>query len=197
MRHYVRDAKIPVCHDFFLSFCFFVCFAFYREILPLLWFIYSSHRRCSLRKDALRNFAKFTGKHLCLSLFLNKGAGRGLHWVSFLIKLQAESCNFIEKEPLAQVFSCEFCEISKNTFFTEYLFYRIPLGDFFCIYNSSLYSEGLPKRLSFYLNSCINDTPRFLKVVNYFRKNLHLRCLAGSWIHLSAEFSLISLAIKK
>ena len=28
------------------------------------------------------------------------------------------SCNFIKKR-LAQVFSCEFCEISKNTFFTE------------------------------------------------------------------------------
>ena len=26
-------------------------------------------------------------------------------------------CNFIKKETLAQVFSCEFCEISKNTFF--------------------------------------------------------------------------------
>ena len=39
--------------------------------------------------------------------------------VSFLIKLQA--CNFIKKETLAQVFSYEFCEISKNTFFTEHL----------------------------------------------------------------------------
>ena len=29
--------------------------------------------------------------------------------------------NFIKKETLAQVFSCEFCEISKNTFFTEHL----------------------------------------------------------------------------
>ena len=29
--------------------------------------------------------------------------------------------NFIKKEPLPQVFSCEFCEISKNTFFTEHL----------------------------------------------------------------------------
>ena len=29
--------------------------------------------------------------------------------------------NFIKKESLAQVFSCEFCEISKNTFFTEHL----------------------------------------------------------------------------
>ena len=36
------------------------------------------------------------------------------------IKLQA--CNFIKKETLAQVFSCEFREISKNTFF-----YRTPL----------------------------------------------------------------------
>ena len=27
-----------------------------------------------------------------------------------------ETCNFIKKETLAQVFLCEFCEISKNTF---------------------------------------------------------------------------------
>ena len=35
--------------------------------------------------------------------------------------MQASACNFIKKEALAQVFSCEFCEISKNNFFTEYL----------------------------------------------------------------------------
>ena len=35
--------------------------------------------------------------------------------VSFSIKLQA--FNFIKKETLAQVFSCEFFDISKNTFF--------------------------------------------------------------------------------
>ena len=37
-----------------------------------------------------------------------------------------EACNFIEKDTLAQVFSCEFYETSKNTFF-----FRIPLDDFF------------------------------------------------------------------
>ena len=31
--------------------------------------------------------------------------------------LQKKVCNFIKKETLAQVFPCEFCEISKNTFF--------------------------------------------------------------------------------
>ena len=49
------------------------------------------------KKDVLKNFAKFTGKHLCQSIFFNKVAG------------------------LAQVFSCEFCKILKNTFFTEHL----------------------------------------------------------------------------
>ena len=34
-------------------------------------------------------------------------------------KISSLTCNFIKKE--AQVFSCEFCEISKNTFFTEHL----------------------------------------------------------------------------
>ena len=32
----------------------------------------SSQRMCSVRKDVLRNFSKFTGKHLCQSLFFNK-----------------------------------------------------------------------------------------------------------------------------
>ena len=31
------------------------------------------------------------------------------------------ACNFIKKETLAQVFSCEFCKISKNNFFTEHV----------------------------------------------------------------------------
>ena len=56
------------------------------------------------KKCVLRNFAKFRGKHLCQSLFLNKGAG-------------------LRHEALIQVFSSEFSEISKNTFY-----YRAPLA---------------------------------------------------------------------
>ena len=33
----------------------------------------------------------------------------------------AEACSFIKKETLAHAFSSQFCEISKNTFSTEYL----------------------------------------------------------------------------
>ena len=47
---------------------------------------------------------------------------------SFFIKLQAEACNTVKKETLAQVFSCEFCEISKNTFLTEHLRVNASVG---------------------------------------------------------------------
>ena len=60
-------------------------------------FIFRSRRpEVFCKKGVLKIFAKFTGKHMC-------GA-----------------CNFIKKETLTQVFSCEFCEISKHTFFTEH-----------------------------------------------------------------------------
>ena len=42
---------------------------------------------------------------------------------------RARACNFIKKETLAQVFSGEFCEISKNTFS-----YRTCLNVCFCLY---------------------------------------------------------------
>ena len=36
-----------------------------------------------------------------------------------------QACNFVEKEALAQVLSCEFCVISKKTFFTEPLWWLL------------------------------------------------------------------------
>ena len=35
----------------------------------------SSHKRFSVQKGVIRNFTKFTGKHLCQCLFFNKVAG--------------------------------------------------------------------------------------------------------------------------
>ena len=39
----------------------------------------------------------------------------------FFNKVAGVAWNSINKETLAQVFSCEFCEIFKNTYFTEHL----------------------------------------------------------------------------
>ena len=47
----------------------------FHELICKSWICRSSHRRCSVKKDVLRNLAEFTRKHLCLSLFLKKVAG--------------------------------------------------------------------------------------------------------------------------
>ena len=61
----------------------------------------SSRLEVFCNKGVLKIFTKFTRKRLCQSFFCQ----------------QPEACNFIEREALAQVFSCEFCEILENTYF--------------------------------------------------------------------------------
>ena len=60
-------------------------------------------QRCSVKKVFLEISQNSHEKHLHQSLL-------------------PEACNFIKKETRAQVFSSEFCEIFKNTYF-----YRTPL----------------------------------------------------------------------
>ena len=69
----------------------------------------SSRSEVFCKRDALRNFAKFTGKHLRQSLFLNKVA-------IILTLIFSWPATLLKKETLAQVLPCEFCEIFKNTF---------------------------------------------------------------------------------
>ena len=71
----------------------------------------SSHRRCSLRKDILRNFAKFTGKHLCHGLFMS----------------EPKACTFIKKRLWQSCFPGNFAKFLKTPF------YRTPPGDCFCL----------------------------------------------------------------
>ena len=71
-----------------------------------------THAKNSLPEVFLKNgflgkSAKFTGKHLCQSLFFNE-----------VTDLRPAT---LLKETLAQLLSCEFCEISRNTFL-----YRTP-----------------------------------------------------------------------
>ena len=70
----------------------------------------SSHQRCYGRNGVLGNFCKILRKIPVPDYLFNKVAG-----------LRPQACNFIKKEALAQVFSCEFCKIVQNTFFTEHI----------------------------------------------------------------------------
>ena len=87
----------PISHLFSKKMIISLTIPYYRpaSILPLFSKVRSSHRMCSITKVVLTNLAKFAAKRLRLRTLL--------------------------KKRLAQVFFCEFCKISKNTFFTEHL----------------------------------------------------------------------------
>ena len=73
----------------------------------------SSHRSCSLKKDVLKKFVKFTGKHQCWSLFFHKITGQ-------------QPATLLKKRSNTGVFLL----ILRN--FWEYLFQRTHSGDCFC-----------------------------------------------------------------
>ena len=78
---------------------------YWEDIICMLLLWYTSEavvQRCSVKKMFLE-ISQNSQENICA-------------WVSFLIKLQAPARNFIKSETLAQVFSCEFCNISKNAF---------------------------------------------------------------------------------
>ena len=112
--------------------------------------------------------------------------------VSPLIKLQVSACKFIKKETLASacnfnkkvtlapVFSCEFCEISKNTFFTEHLWvtpseasgelFRSEFLVKYCLENTyglQVFSE-VKSRIYFVLTHYWPVFPDIQKLVNCF-----------------------------
>ena len=63
---------------------------------------------------------KRSSKKVLLKIFQNSQENT-CAIVSFLIKLQADVCKFINKETMPQVFSFELCEFIKSTFFIEHL----------------------------------------------------------------------------
>ena len=95
--------------------------AFFQVIEFGYLFVYNSHmlkknHRSSrlevfCKKGCLRNFAKFTGKHKCQSLFFNKVAG-----------LRPETCNFIKKIIWHRNFPENFARFLRTPFL-----YRTPL----------------------------------------------------------------------
>ena len=68
----------------------------------------SSRHRCSMKKCVLRNFTKFTRKHLCQSLFFNKAAGVRL-------------ATFSKKRLWQRCFPVNFAKFLRTSFLTEHL----------------------------------------------------------------------------
>ena len=94
---------------FWKKFSFYVRYP-HNNIIMLLVAFRSSPMEVFCRKNVLGNFAKLTGKHLHERL-------------SFNIKMQALDLRpeNLLKRLWHRCFSCEFCEISKNSFFRKHL----------------------------------------------------------------------------
>ena len=84
-------------------------------------------RRCSVK--VLRNFANFTGKHLCQRLFFNKVAGpmlpsyrnRSVDSLWFLYDGNIGPATLLEKTLWHRCFPVNFPKFLRTPFFTEHL----------------------------------------------------------------------------
>ena len=90
----------------------------------------SNRRRCSKEKIFLK-ILQNSQENICAK-------------VSFLIQCcRNQACNFIKKETLAQVFSCEFCEIFKIIFFTKHLWTTVSAWHYCKLYNHHWTNKNL------------------------------------------------------
>ena len=89
------------------------CLQYFRNSKDL-YMLYNVHKFCyPLIAEVVSRRCSFI--KVFLEILQNSKEGTFTR-VSFLIKLQTEACSVIKKETLAQVFSCEFCKISKIAF---------------------------------------------------------------------------------
>ena len=77
----------------------------------------SSHRRCSVRKGVLRNFAKFTRKNLCQSLFFNRNSQQSTcARVSFLINFRPQPATLFKNRLWHCCFPVNFAKFIRTPF---------------------------------------------------------------------------------
>ena len=127
-----------------------------------------SHQRCSVEIGVLRNFVKFTGKHLSQRLFFNKVAG-------------PRPLTLLKKSLWHRCFPVNF------TKFLRTLFYRRPPDDCFCkqYLRHNLYESFTPtlcfvSRFSAY---CLISASKNYSTIPPFYSNFYRLLLATSKDH--------------
>ena len=80
----------------------------------------SSRPEVFCEKGVLKNFAEFTGKHLCQSLYFNNVGG-------------LRPATFLKKRLWHRCFSVNFAKLLKTPFFTEHLWWLLLVVDSFYI----------------------------------------------------------------
>ena len=145
----------------------------------------SSHVEVFCKKGVIINFVKFTGKHLCQRLFFNNVSG-------------LRPATLLKKESLIQVFSHEFCEISKNSFFLQntsggcYCKLHIVSLLVFSKFSTTLAIAWKVENIFFFLNDCLKLNQSNKKVANLLTKILQQE-LCDCWKNLKIRVNLINI----
>ena len=92
-------------------------------------FFRSSRPEVFCKKGALRNFAKFTGKHLCQSLIFNK-----ICWLRI--------ANLLKMRLLHRCFPVNFAEFLRTPFFAEHLWWLLLSLNYMFWRNSKIITEN-------------------------------------------------------
>ena len=136
----------------------------------------SSWQRCSVRKGVLINFAKFTGKHLCQSLFFNKVAG-------------LRSATLLKKRLWHRYFPMNFVKFLKTSFLQN-TSGRLPLviPDIKEIKDKLNDSENRSRRNNLGLMRLLRKkTSHGHKVRRNYRKSLKIHCSLNGTLKLNVH----------
>ena len=135
-----------------------------KQYFSYLLFPRSSHPKAFWKKKVLNNFAEFTGKRLCQSLFNNKAGG-------------LRSAILLKKR-LWQVFFSEFCENFKNIFFIEHLWWLLLLAP--CILSHSPFQLISPQPTLIYFTDSVTlfQTTPWTQDVNWtsYVRSIYVLC---------------------
>ena len=108
--------RLRIWHHLFLEFYFFAHWRHQRVVTRL-----ENVRQLNIRRGKKLGFQLSHRQPLNVNLTCPQPVA------GFSYSVTSEACNFIKKDTLTQVFSCEFCKISKNTtLFTEHLWATAP-----------------------------------------------------------------------
>ena len=126
----------------------------------------SSHQMCSVKKSVLRNFEKFTGKHLCQSIFFNKVAG---------LSPRLSPATLLKKRLWHRCFPVNFAKFLRTPFYRilpdDYFLYLIMLCSIILIQFSCLATVNASKNQKHQTKSSLAYVKRERTKPNFYDFN--------------------------
>ena len=134
----------------------------------------SSYRKCSIKKVFLQ-ISQNSLQKICARM-----------------KLQDSVWNFVKKEILTEEFSCEFCEIFQNIFFTEHLWTNASRYSSKYLFYIVSNLQKMPLKKSIFSKVAGLQPATLIKTEHVHRQNLICSALMQNWCSYFIEDLLVA-----